>query len=131
MKILVTGSEGYLGALLTPVLLERGHEITGVDTGYYKSGYLYNAKGHTPLTLANDIRHLTSNDLRGHDAVVHMAELSNDPLGELDSKVTYEINHKGTLRLANAAKSAGVKRSPIRKPPTRFAKPCASAISNS
>ena len=110
MKILVTGSEGYLGALLAPVLLEHGHEVTGVDTGYYKSGYLYNAKGDSPQTLARDIRHLTLDDLRGHDAVVHMAELSNDPLGELNSSVTYEINHKGTIHLANIAKTAGVKR---------------------
>ena len=110
MKILVTGSEGYLGALLAPVLLEHGHEVTGVDTGYYKSGYLYNAKGDSPQTLAKDIRHLTVDDLRGYDAVVHMAELSNDPLGELNSSVTYEINHKGTMHLANIAKTAGVKR---------------------
>jgi nucleoside-diphosphate-sugar epimerase len=110
MKILVTGSEGYLGALLAPVLLEHGHEVTGVDTGYYKSGYLYNAKGDSPQTLAKDIRHLTVDDLRGHEAVVHMAELSNDPLGELNSSVTYEINHKGTIHLANIAKTAGVKR---------------------
>ena len=110
MKVLVTGSEGYLGALLAPVLLEHGHEVTGVDTGYYKSGYLYNAKGDSPQTLAKDIRHLTVDDLRGYDAVVHMAELSNDPLGELISSVTYEINHKGTMHLANIAKTAGVKR---------------------
>jgi nucleoside-diphosphate-sugar epimerase len=90
--------------------LEHGHEVTGVDTGYYKSGYLYNAKGDSPQTLAKDIRHLTVDDLRGHDAVVHMAELSNDPLGELNSSVTYEINHKGTMHLANIAKTAGVKR---------------------
>jgi nucleoside-diphosphate-sugar epimerase len=110
MKVLVTGSEGYLGALLAPVLLERGHEVTGVDTGYYKSGYLYNAKGPSPHTLMKDIRHVTCDDLRGHDAIVHMAELSNDPLGELDPSVTYEINHKGTLHLATAAKAAGINR---------------------
>ena len=110
MKILVTGSEGYLGSLLTPVLGERGHDVTGVDTGFYKSGYLYHAKGNSPRTLAKDIRHLTVEDLRGHNAVVHMGDLSNDPLGEFDSSVTYEINHKGTMHLANAAKAAGVER---------------------
>ena len=73
MKVLITGSDGYLGSMLAPVLWERGHEVTGVDTGYYKSGYLYNAKGHAPLTFAKDVRHLTIDDLRGHDAVVHMA----------------------------------------------------------
>jgi nucleoside-diphosphate-sugar epimerase len=110
MKILITGNEGYLGALLEPVLLEQGHEVTGVDTGYYNSGCLYAANGHLPKTLTKDIRHLTVDDLRGHDAVVHMAELSNDPLGEFDPSVTYEINHKGTMHLAHAAKAAGVKR---------------------
>ena len=110
MKVLVTGSEGYLGALLVPVLLEQGHDITGVDTGYYNSGCLYKANGHSATTLAKDIRQLTCDDLRGHDAVVHMAELSNDPLGELDASVTYAINHKGTIHLADCAKTAGVKR---------------------
>jgi nucleoside-diphosphate-sugar epimerase len=110
MKILVTGTEGYLGSLLAPVLMERGHEVTGMDTGYYKAGYLYNAKGNAPRTLAKDIRHVTLDDLRGQDAVVHMAELSNDPLGELDPEITYEINHKGTLHLAGIAKAAGARR---------------------
>jgi nucleoside-diphosphate-sugar epimerase len=109
MNILITGTEGYLGSLLAPVLMERGHEVTGLDTGYYKAGYLYNAKGNAPHTLAKDIRHVTLDDLRGFDAVVHMAELSNDPLGELDPDITYEINHKGTLHLANTAKAASVK----------------------
>jgi nucleoside-diphosphate-sugar epimerase len=90
--------------------MERGHEVTGVDTGYYKAGYLYNGKGNVPRTLAKDVRHMTLDDLRRHDAVVHMAELSNDPLGELDPDITYKINHKGTLHLANTAKAAGVKR---------------------
>jgi nucleoside-diphosphate-sugar epimerase len=110
MKVLITGSEGYLGSLLGPVLSQRGYEVTGLDTGYYKDGLLYRTNGHTPPTLAKDIRHLTYDDLKGHDAVVHMAELSNDPLGEFNSSVTYEINHKGTLHLANTAKAAGVKR---------------------
>lgn len=110
MKILVTGTEGYLGTLLAPLLIERGHEVTGVDTGYYRSGYLYNAKGNQPKTLIKDIRHLTLEDLKGHDAVVHMAELSNDPTGELAPHITYEVNHKGSVRLAQLAKEAGVRR---------------------
>lgn len=110
MKICITGTEGYLGAVLAPFLLERGHDVTGIDTGYYKSGYLYNAPGTSPRTLAKDIRQIVPDDLRGHDAIVHMAELSNDPLGELDPEITYEINHRGTLHLAQAAKAAGISR---------------------
>lgn len=110
MKIIVTGAEGYLGSLLAPLLLERGHEVTGVDTGFYRTGCLYNARGDSPRILSRDIRRLTVEDLKGHDVVVHMAELSNDPLGELAPNITYEINHKGTLHLAAVAKAAGVKR---------------------
>lgn len=110
MKILVTGSEGYLGALLVPILLERGHQVKGVDTGYYNDGFLYSLNGHLPETLRKDIRDLTVDDVKGYDAVVHMAELSNDPLGEVDASVTYEINHRGTIHVANVAKAAGVKR---------------------
>ena len=110
MRVAVTGTEGYLGALLAPVLREEGYDVTGIDTGYYKAGYLYNAKGNNPLTIAKDIRHVTVEDLEGHDALVHMAELSNDPLGELHPDITYEINHKGTVRLAETARAAGVKR---------------------
>lgn len=110
MKILVTGTEGYLGALLAPMLIERGHEVAGVDVGYYRNGYLYNARGNLPKTLIKDIRHLTLDDLKGHDAVVHMAELSNDPAGELAPHITYEVNHKGSVRLAQMAKEAGVRR---------------------
>ncbi len=110
MKILVTGTEGYLGSLLAPILMRRGHELTAVDTGFYKSGWLYNGSPLTPRTLNKDIRHITSDDLAGIEAVVHMAELSNDPTGELAPDITYEINHKGSVRLAELAKAAGVTR---------------------
>jgi len=110
MKVIVTGTEGYLGCLLAPLLIERGHDVTGVDTGYYRSGYLYNSKGNVPETLIKDIRHLTLEDIKGHDAIVHMAELSNDPTGNLAPHITYEINHKGSVRLAKLAKEAGVRR---------------------
>lgn len=110
MKILVTGTEGYLGSLLAPLLMEAGHELTAVDTGYYKSGWLYNGSPMTPRTLNQDIRRLRSDDLAGIEAVVHMAELSNDPTGELAPNITYDINHKGSVRLAELAKAAGVTR---------------------
>lgn len=110
MKILVTGTEGYLGSLLPPLLLERGHEVIGVDTGYYKVGWLYNGTDFTAKTLNKDIRNISAEDLAGVDAIVHMAELSNDPAGQLSPTITYDINHKGSLRLAELAKQAGVRR---------------------
>jgi nucleoside-diphosphate-sugar epimerase len=110
MKVLVTGTEGYLGCLLAPALMSEGHELVAVDTGFYKAGWLYNGSSLTARTLNKDIRHITTEDLRGMDAVVHMAELSNDPTGELAPHITYEINHKGSVRLATLAKEAGVKR---------------------
>ncbi|WP_158372846.1 NAD-dependent epimerase/dehydratase family protein [Cellulosimicrobium cellulans] len=110
MRILVTGTEGYLGSLLAPTLLGRGDEVTGLDTGYYKNGWLYNGVHETPHTLVKDIRHVTPDDLAGFDAVVHMAELSNDPIGDRIGEVTYDINHHGSVALASAAKRAGVSR---------------------
>jgi nucleoside-diphosphate-sugar epimerase len=110
MKILVTGTEGYLGSLLAPLLIEQGHEVIGVDTGYYKVGWLYNGTTTTAKTLNKDIRHITAEDLQGIEAVVHMAELSNDPAGQLSPTITYDINHKGSVRLAQIAKEAGVSR---------------------
>ncbi|PLZ93125.1 NAD-dependent dehydratase [Fischerella muscicola CCMEE 5323] len=110
MKILVTGTEGYLGSLLPPLLIQKGHEVIGVDTGFYKVGWLYNGTELTAKTLNKDIRHITLEDLQGVEAVVHMAELSNDPTGQLAPNITYDINHKGSVRLANLAKEAGVRR---------------------
>ncbi len=110
MRILVTGTEGYLGSLLAPTLLGRGDDVTGLDTGYYKNGWLYNGVRETPHTLVKDIRHVTPDDLVGFDAVVHMAELSNDPIGDRIGDVTYDINHHGSVALASAAKRAGVSR---------------------
>ncbi|MEM6753759.1 MAG: SDR family oxidoreductase [Cyanobacteria bacterium P01_C01_bin.38] len=110
MKILVTGTEGYLGCLLAPLLIEKGHEVVGVDTGYYKVGWLYNGTETTAKTLNKDIRHISLEDLQGVEAIVHMAELSNDPTGQLSPTITYDINHAGSVRLAKLAKQAGVRR---------------------
>ena len=110
MRILVTGTEGYLGSLLAPILMRHGHELLAVDTGFYKSGWLYHGASVTPQTLNKDIRQITTDDLEGMEAVVHMAELSNDPTGELAPQITHAINHKGSVRLAQLAKGAGVER---------------------
>ena len=110
MRVLLTGSEGYLGCLLGPELIREGHDVVGVDTGFYKQGWLYRGVDRTVYTVDGDVRRLTVDDLRGFDAVVHMAELSNDPLGDLIGDVTYDVNHKGSVRLAELAKQAGVER---------------------
>ncbi len=110
MRVLLTGSEGYLGCLLGPDLLDDGHDVVGVDTGFYKNGWLYRGVDRTVYTIDQDVRRLTVDDLRGFDAVVHMAELSNDPLGDLIGDITYDVNHKGSVRLATLAKQAGVER---------------------
>jgi nucleoside-diphosphate-sugar epimerase len=110
MRVFVTGTEGYLGSLLAPELIRRGYEVIGLDVGFYKERMLYRDGATTPLTLAKDLRLVQEVDLKGVDAVVHMAELSNDPAGELAPNITYEINHQGSVRLAELAKRAGVKR---------------------
>lgn len=110
MKVLLTGSGGYIGIVTAPLLMEQGHEVIGVDSGYYQSGWLYNGVPRLPLTLQKDIRQISAADLEGFDAVVHMAELSNDPLGQLNPQITYQINHAGSVRLAELARTAGVSR---------------------
>jgi nucleoside-diphosphate-sugar epimerase len=110
VRVLVTGSDGYIGCLLAPHLAERGHDVVGVDTGFYRDGWLYNGPARIVETLNRDIRLLTAADFDGVDAVVHMAELSNDPVGQLAPEVTHAINHRGSLHVAETAKAAGVTR---------------------
>ncbi len=110
MRVLLTGSDGYLGSVTGPELHRAGHDVTGVDTGFYRTGWLYEGVDRTLATLHRDVRTLEESDLRGYDAVVHMAELSNDPLGNLLGSVTYDVNHHGSVRLARLAKAAGVER---------------------
>ena len=113
MKLLVTGVEGYIGCLLAPLLQSRGHEVLGLDTGYYRDGWLFSDRKLVPgfpRFINRDIRQIDAEDLRGIDAVVHLAELSNDPLGDNNPEVTFQINHLASVRLAELAKAAGVKR---------------------
>lgn len=110
MKVLVTGSEGYIGTRLVQILLDEEFEVSGLDTGYYSEGHLYDLKAKEYELIKKDIRVILPEDLKGFDAVVHLAELSNDPVGQNDPELTFEINHRGTMKLAGAARTAGVPR---------------------
>jgi nucleoside-diphosphate-sugar epimerase len=110
MRILFTGADGYIGAVLGPKLLERGHHAVGLDTGLYRRGWLFDDHRTRPMVVTKDIRKVAVEDLRGYDAFVHLAELSNDPLAENDPELTLMINHRGSVALAELAREAGVKR---------------------
>jgi nucleoside-diphosphate-sugar epimerase len=111
MKVLVTGVDGYIGTVLGAYLIEQGHCVTGVDTGFYREGWLYNDESiRRPECINKDIRHISEDDLWGYDAVVHLAELSNDPLGQHNPELTYAINHLGTVALATKCVKAGISR---------------------
>jgi nucleoside-diphosphate-sugar epimerase len=109
MQVLVTGHEGYIGSVMTSVLSNAGHEVTGLDTYFYE-GCDFGPKARPVPSVRKDIRDVDETDLRGFDAVIHLAALSNDPLGCLDESCTYDINHRGSVSLARAAKAAGVPR---------------------
>jgi len=109
MKILVTGHRGYIGPHLVTLLKDAGHHVTGVDIGYFESC------SWEPLPPADkdinaDFRSLTAQDLNGFDCICHLAAISNDPMGDLDEKLTYETNRDGSIELASRAKKAGVPR---------------------
>ncbi len=109
MRVLVTGSLGYIGTILVPMLQQRDHDVDGVDTDLYQkctfAGQLPDIK-----TLHADVRDLHPDDLVGYDAIIHLAGLSNDPLGDYRPELTDEINGTASIRLAEMAKTAGVKR---------------------
>jgi nucleoside-diphosphate-sugar epimerase len=109
MRILLTGHKGYIGAVAGPILRSAGHEVIGLDTDLFAGCEFGEADPEIP-EVRKDIRDLTKTDLDGFDAVVHLAALSNDPLGDLDPEITYGINHIASVRLAELAKQAGVKR---------------------
>jgi nucleoside-diphosphate-sugar epimerase len=109
MRVLVTGHLGYIGAELAPSLIADGHDVVGLDVGYY-DGCDFVRKPEPLPELRVDLRDVTPAHLDGFDAVVHLAALSNDPLGDLDARLTYDINLSATVRLAAAARDAGVGR---------------------
>ena len=109
MRVIVTGHEGYIGTVLVPLLLSAGHEVKGIDSNLFARCTFRPGVKEIPA-LNKDIRDVVAEDLEGFDAILHLAGLSNDPLGDLDPDLTYEINHLATVRLANLAKEAGVPR---------------------
>ncbi|WP_026212303.1 NAD-dependent epimerase/dehydratase family protein [Longispora albida] len=109
MRVLVTGHLGYIGSVLTPLLTAAGHEVTGLDTGFFEPCLLGPAPAEVP-SLKVDLRDVEPEHCAGFDAVLHLAALSNDPLGNLAPQITYDINQHASVRLAAAAKAAGVRR---------------------
>jgi nucleoside-diphosphate-sugar epimerase len=109
VRVLLTGHQGYLGTVMAPVLTAAGHDVVGLDSGLFADCVLGPAPADPP-TLAVDLRDVTEDQLQGFDAVIHLAALSNDPLGSLAPEITYSINHHASSRLARLAKAAGVGR---------------------
>ena len=110
MRVLLTGHQGYLGTVMAPILTAAGHEVTGLDSGLFAECVLGSLDTPDVPGLSTDLRDVTAAQLQGFDAVVHMAALSNDPLGSLAPEITYDINHHASTRLARLAKEAGVAR---------------------
>ncbi len=111
MRVLLTGHLGYIGTIMTPMLLRAGHDVTGIDSDLYRrSSFAPGGDIAQVETILKDIRDVEISDLIGFDAVIHLAGLSNDPLGDFQPQITYDINHLATVRLAKLAKAAGVRR---------------------
>ena len=110
MRVLVSGHNGYIGSVLVPVLAQAGHDVTGLDAFLYEECTYGTDTAPPRAAIRKDIRDIEAKDLAGFDAVIHLAALSNDPIGDLRPAVTYDINHHGSVQLARAAKAAGVPR---------------------
>jgi len=109
MKVLLTGHKGYIGAVAVPMLHSAGYEVVGLDADLF-AGCEFGKAGAEIAEIRKDIRDLTKTDVEGFEAVVHLAALSNDPLGNLNADLTYDVNHRASVRLAQLAKAAGVRR---------------------
>ena len=109
MRVLLTGSRGYIGAVMVPFLQAAGHEVVGLDTDYYRN-CTFGTWTPTAPTIFRDLREVVPADVEGFDAVIHLAALSNDPLGDLNPELTYDINYHASVHVAKVAKQVGVKR---------------------
>ena len=109
-RVLLTGNQGYIGSVMGPRFLDAGYEVVGLDTGYYGDQCAFGLHQASVPTIAKDIRDVAAEDLQGFDTIVHLAALSNDPLGDLQENLTYDINHHASVRLARLAKTSGVRR---------------------
>ena len=109
MKVLVTGHKGYIGTVMVPMLLKEGFDVVGMDTDLYRS-CTYGEQLVDVPTIDKDVRDVAVDDVKGFDAIVHLAALSNDPLGNINPDLTYDINYHASVRMAEAARSAGVRR---------------------
>lgn len=109
MRVLVTGHQGYIGTILTPMLLAEGYDVVGLDSGLFVENTFMPPQVEVP-GMHKDIRDIEVADLAGFDAIIHLAALSNDPLGNLNPAITYDINHHGSVSLAQKAREAGVSR---------------------
>lgn len=109
MRVLVTGHQGYIGVILVPMLQAAGHEVTGLDSGLLED-CVFGSDTARVTSILKDVRDVTVSDLEGIEAVMHLAGISNDPLGDLNPECTFEINYRASLRLAQLAKDAGVAR---------------------
>lgn len=111
MKVLVTGHNGYVGSVMVPMLIAAGHEASGLDADLYaRCGFAQGGARVTIPEIRKDVRDVAAADLEGFDAVIHLAALSNDPLGDLDPELTFDINHLASVRLAKMARAVGVRR---------------------
>ena len=110
MRVLLTGHDGYIGTVMAPLLERAGHEVAGLDTSFFYRCAFGGEPRALTTTLHRDVRDVTAEDFEGFEAVVHLAALSNDPLGDLNAELTYNINWRASIRLATLAKQAGVTR---------------------
>jgi nucleoside-diphosphate-sugar epimerase len=109
MKLLVTGDRGYIGSILVDLLIERGYEVVGFDCGYFAENFVDKTRNNYQQ-ITKDIRDISKHDLQGVEGIIHLAGLSNDPLGEFSPKLTEDINYSGTLLLAKLAQNNGISR---------------------